>query len=397
MTARSLPLLLVLLWLVGCALRMPILAVPPVIPALRGEFDLSGTEIGILTGLPVILFAAAALLGSRLVSRLGAVAAAVSGLVLAGLGCALRGLSADVVTLFAATIVMGAGVAVTQPAAPALVGRWLPHRIGLGTGVYTNGFLVGEILPVALFPVVFPLLGSSWRATFLFWAAPVLAIAVLLLALAPREAEVGVQPSARWWPDWRPGDILRVGSIFAASSGIYFASNAFLPSYLNEAGRPDLISPALTALNLGQLPASLLLIGFGRRLERKVWPFVAAGAICLVALGVIAATANVFTVATAAILGFAAGFSFALALTLPPLMSTPREVARVSGAMFTIGYSGAVLISVLSGAAWDALGAARYAFAPIALSALALMVVVLTIDLARKPDAGVGEARSGQA
>jgi CP family cyanate transporter-like MFS transporter len=27
---------------------------------------------------------------------------------------------------------------------------WLPHRIGFGTAVFTNGLLVGEILPVAL-------------------------------------------------------------------------------------------------------------------------------------------------------------------------------------------------------------------------------------------------------
>jgi len=33
--SRPLPIALVLLWLVGDALRLPILAVPPVIPALR--------------------------------------------------------------------------------------------------------------------------------------------------------------------------------------------------------------------------------------------------------------------------------------------------------------------------------------------------------------------------
>lgn len=116
MTSRPLPIALVLLWLVGNALRLPILAVPPVIPALRSEFGLSGTEIGILTGLPVILFAAAAMPGSRLVARLGAVAAAVAGLLLAAFGSALRGAAPDMATLFAATIVMGVGVAVTQPA-----------------------------------------------------------------------------------------------------------------------------------------------------------------------------------------------------------------------------------------------------------------------------------------
>jgi len=67
--SRSLPTSLILLWLVGNALRLPILAVPPVIPALRDEFHLSGTQIGILTGLPVFLFAIAALAGSRLISR----------------------------------------------------------------------------------------------------------------------------------------------------------------------------------------------------------------------------------------------------------------------------------------------------------------------------------------
>ena len=64
-------------------------------------------------------------------------------------------------TLFATTIVMSAGVAVTQPAMAALVGRWVPRHIGLGTGIYTNGLLVGEILPIALSPLLFPLLGGS--------------------------------------------------------------------------------------------------------------------------------------------------------------------------------------------------------------------------------------------
>ena len=276
-TSRSFSTSLVLLWLIGSALRLTILAVPPVIPALRDEFHLSGTDIGILTGLPVVLFAAAALAGSRLVARVGAVAAVVAGLMLAALGSALRAITPDVMTLFAATIVMGAGVAVTQPALPALVGRWSPHRIALGTGIYTNGLLIGEILPVAIFPLLFPLLGGSWRATFVFWAVPVFVIALLVMAIAPREKSASLAAPPRWWPDWPARDIWRLGLTFASASALYYASNAFLPGHLTEAGRADLINPALTALNLGQLPASLVLIAFGRHLERKAWPFVLAG------------------------------------------------------------------------------------------------------------------------
>ena len=45
-----------LLWLAGVGLRLTILAVPPVIALIQADLQLSGTEIGILSGLPVILF-----------------------------------------------------------------------------------------------------------------------------------------------------------------------------------------------------------------------------------------------------------------------------------------------------------------------------------------------------
>ena len=374
---------LVLLWLIGNALRLPILAVPPVIPALRGELGLSGTDIGILTGLPVVLFAAAALAGSRLVARVGVVTAVVLGLALAAIGSALRGIAPDVLTLLAATALMGVGVAVTQPALPALVGQWLPRNIGLGTGTFTNGLLVGEILPVTLFPLLFPLLGGSWRATFVLWAIPIAAIAVLFLVMAPRTTTPAVTTS-RWWPAGSPREILRMAVIFAGASALYYGSNAFLPAYLTSAGRPDLINPTLTALNAGQLPASLLLIGFARHLERRIWPFVATGLVSIGCIAIMMVTADAFTVAASAVLGFVIGAAFVLGLTLPPLLSAPGEVARVSAAMFTISYGSAMVVAVIGGVAWDLTGSERAAFLPIALSALPLILLAPTLRFDRK-------------
>lgn len=389
MKSPSLPLSLGLLWLIGIALRLTILAVPPVLPTLRSELNLSGTEIGILTGLPITLFAAAALVGSQLVGRLGAVIATIAGLLLTALGSALRGATSDVIALFATTVVMGAGVAITQPAMPALVGRWLPNRIGVGTGIYTNGLLVGEILPIALFPLLFALFGHSWRSTFVFWAVPIVAIALVVMAAAPRDRGTGGSTPQRWWPNWPARDIWTLGLVFGSSSALYYASNAFLPSLLTEAGRPDLITPALTALNTGQLPASFILIGFAPKLERRAWPFMLAGVLSLASIAGLVASPGIVTIASAAVLGFAGGAVFALGLTLPPLLSASREVARVSAAMFTIGYASAVGVSVLSGVAWDFMGTPRYAFLPIALSALPLIVLVPTIRFDRKPGAGV--------
>ena len=57
--------LLCLLWLGGITLRVTILAVPPVIPLIRTELGMSETQVGMLTGLPPVLFACS---GAELVS-----------------------------------------------------------------------------------------------------------------------------------------------------------------------------------------------------------------------------------------------------------------------------------------------------------------------------------------
>ena len=107
------------------------------------------------------------------------------------------------------------------------------------------------IFPVAL-PLLLPTFADYWRATFALWAAPIVAIAVLAFVMAPREQAVTVREvSGRWWPDWPAWDVWRLSLIFGGVGPLYFRTNAFLPGYLSEAGKADLISPALTALNLG--------------------------------------------------------------------------------------------------------------------------------------------------
>ena len=88
---RRLLLNVILLWLIGNALRIPILAVPPVIPRIHTDLDMSATAVGVLGGLPVVLLATAALPGSLVIARLGPVRAVVAGLLIAALAGALRG------------------------------------------------------------------------------------------------------------------------------------------------------------------------------------------------------------------------------------------------------------------------------------------------------------------
>src|SRR5207248_8907018 len=109
------------------------------------------------------------------------------------------------------------------------------------------------------------------------------------------------------------------------------------------------------------------------QLERRAWPFIACGVLMLVCVMGIASSANFSTVLFSGFLGFLGAVVMTLGFGLPALLSAPDEVARMSAAMFTISYGEALVISVLSGAAWDIAGSARFAFLPIALSAVPLL------------------------
>jgi CP family cyanate transporter-like MFS transporter len=383
-----------LLWLGGAGLRLTILAVPPVIALIQRDLHLSGTEIGILSGLPVILFAIAALPGSLLIARFGALSTLVAGLVIAGVGSGLRGAVLNVFALYATTILMSAGIAIMQPALSPLVRQWLPHRVSFGTALYSNGLLVAETLAVMLtIPVVLPLVDGSWRWSLAVWGIPLVLIALLTVVFAPPSEGAAAHPPASgrsWWPDWSNKLIWQIGFLFGSVNSIYFCTNAFLPGYLTGAGRPDLIGSALTALNFGQLPASFVLLAIAGKLERRAWPFVLCGVLMILCVAGIAGTASLWTVLFAGVLGFLGAFVMTGGFALPALLTAPSDVARLSAAMFTISYSEALVVSVLSGAAWDIGGSARFAFLPIALSAVPLMIVPMAIRFGRPQDAPTG-------
>lgn len=370
---------LVLLGLAGIALRIPILAVPPLLPPIHDDLHMSETEIGILVGLPLALFAVAAVPGSLLVARLGARVTLVSGMLIAALASGARGIAGGLPTLYVATVLMGLGVAVMQPALPRLVREWVSERIGLGTAVYTNGMLIGAVTPIALtLGFVMPLVGQSWRADLVFWAAPVLLIAIIyMLALPalPHAAATNEGGPTRWWPDWTSPLIWMLGLTFASNNSIYFALNAVLPEYLTFTGRGELISTTLLWLNIAQLVVMVVMLWAADRLLHRAWPYLVFGPLALVGLFAMAYLDGVWVVVAAVFVGLATAVTFATTLALPPALSRPDDVHRTAAGTFAIAYAVSVLVPIICGALWDHTGIPRMAFLPIAVCALGLTIL----------------------
>lgn len=388
---------LALLWLFGICLRVTVLAIPPVIPLVHGSFVLSQSAVAALTSLPVLLFSFAALPGSLLVSRFGAAHVLTAGILVTGLASALRGMADGVVLLFGATFLMGVGIAVMQPALPAIVRDWVPRRVALGTAVYSNALLVGEALSASLtIPVVLPLVGNSWRWSLVVWSVPVVLIG-LVAAWATRargETHPAMSGARRWWPDWHDPLTWKLGVICGYASSLYFGTNAFLPDYLASRGLAHLLNPSLSALNWVQLPASVLMLFFAGRLTRRRWPFAALGTIATGSLAGLLFMPDAWVVFWSGVLGFCNAFMLILTLALPPLIAKPADVSRLAAAMIAIGYLLAFLVPIAGGALWDATKLANAAFAP--LLVFGAIAIALAATLRFDADAPVSGADTGK-
>ncbi len=376
---------LVLLWLAGNGLRLTILAVPPILALIILDLHLSGTEVGVLNAIPVLLFALVAVPGSLLIARVGAVPALVMGLLIAAAGSALRGFAGGAVLLYAGTVVMGAGIAVMQPALPPTVRQWVPHRIGFATAVYTNGLLFGEILAVATTAIVLPLVAGSWRASLVFWSIPLAVIALVIFFFQPGGSGADPVRHRHWMPDWRDPLLWKVGLMMSGANQLYFCTNAFLPGFLLQTGHTGKIGPALTALNGGQLPASFILLAMASRLERKRWPLLCAGVLGLVGIaGLLTSSGQWGIIGSAALIGFACAIVLTLVLAMPALLVAPDDVPRMSAGVFTIGYGIAMTVSVLGGIAWDFSHNAAFAFLPVTLAVLPIIVLGPMTNLSQR-------------
>jgi CP family cyanate transporter-like MFS transporter len=374
--------ILALLWLAGAAMRIPLLVVPPVIPLIHNDLHMTETQVGALMGMPLVMFAAAAIPGSLLIARLGAVRVAFLGLLIAALGAAARGTVADVWTLYAATVVMGGGISILQPSMPTLVRMWLPTRIALASAGYTNGMLVGStIAAAATIPLTLPAVGGSWRANLVVWAIPVLAAALLFAAPALRSPPAATAAPLRWWPDWKSPQLWLLGVTLGVNNAQFFAANAFVPEYLAATGRGALIGPAIGWLNGAQLIASALLLAMAETIQGHKWPYTVFGPLTLLGVIGIVIGEGQWIVLSAAVLGFAASVTFVVSFGLPAVVSPPGEVHRTAAGMFTISYSIAVITPIVCGALWDSSGLPWTAFLPIGLCGLLLTVLGANLNV----------------
>ncbi|MDZ7671146.1 MAG: MFS transporter [Gammaproteobacteria bacterium] len=387
---------LVLLWLVGLYMRLPILLAPPLAPMIGIELDLNETQIGALTTVPVLMLALGALPGSLAIARLGPRLTVVLALVLLAAASAGRGLAPPGWLLFAATALLGLAIAVMQPALPVLVKRWCPASVALGSAVYMNGLLMGEFLGAGLtLPLVMPLLDGDWRATLLAWSVPAVAVALAVQlhnGSATERAAAG--EGITWKPRWRDPLVWQLGILLGAASAGFFGTNAYLGSVLEERGQGGRLASVLFAFNVTQVAGSFLMIALARRLEGRHWPVIAAAAALPAGLlGVIFGADHLFLVAVV-VLGLSTCVQLILMVSLVPQIAAEPDTGPLAAGMFAVGYLLGFAVPLLGGVLADAAGSARLALLPLGVLALVSLAVASTVRFghgSRRSSTSTGE------
>ena len=277
---------------------------------------------------------------------------------------------------------MGVGIAIVQPSLPSLVALWLPRRVGTATAAFSNGLLIGEILPAALtVPWVLALTGGSWEWALAFWSAPVVLTAVAVFLGTRHEPRAAGVPMPLWVPDWRNAVTWRLGITLGMASAIYFGLNAFIPDYLRSTHHPELITPALTYFNLFQLPASVIVALLSHLVLGRRWPFIATGVLTVAAtvgFVLLSGTAQLIAVG---LVGYAAAQVFMLVLALPSLLVPADDVHRLTAGITTIQYSAGFFAPVIAGALWDATGSSSSVYLMVILAGIVQTLVPIGLRL----------------
>ena len=375
----------VLLWLAGVYLRIPVLVAPPLAPFISDELALTQALTGALTTLPILMLAIGAMPGSLAISRIGPRNTLALAMVIMVIGSAGRGLVPDTVTLMVASAVMGLGVAMMQPALPALLPRWLaPHHLALGSAIYMNGMLMGEFIGAGItLPVLMPLLDNSWRATLLAWSLPALLVAAALF-LPKRDLARPVRRSA-WLPDWKNPLTLRIGLLLGLSGSMFFGLNAYMGNLLEQQGHFEKLADALFWYNFAQVVASLLMLKMAR-----YWVGKRSMIILMAMLSIVGTSGTIVlegwpAIFSATLMSFVAGILLILLVALPPLLVRSEETGRLSAGTFLVGYTLAFSVPMIGGLIADWSGDIRHAIMVMVGYSLLVLPIAFTLDLRRRP------------
>ncbi len=225
-------------FLVAANLRPPLTNVGPLLDPIRHSLGLSSTATGLLTALPLPIFACFAPF-----ARLGFVLgiertlAGCLGLITAGIALRSQG---SVAALFGGTAILAVGIGIANMLMPSVIKRDFPHHVGSMTTAYVmvmslaGAIATGLSVPLSDYP-------TRWLAGFAGDLGGLRGVALLLwLPEACKPAETLIARPADYQdagaPIWRSALAWQVTLFMGLQFLVYYVMLGWMPLFLADQG-----------------------------------------------------------------------------------------------------------------------------------------------------------------
>lgn len=355
--------------LVAVNLRAPITAVGPLVPTMKTELPFSSGVFGLLTTIPLIMFAAFSPFVRRISDKLGAGMTLLYAVVAILFGVIIRSFAGNI-GLFAGTFLLGAGIAIGNVLVPGIIKARFPERIGLATGAFTISMTSFAAVSAAVSYPLSKINGMGWRNSLAVWL--LLAIIGLLVWLPQRNLSIlpqkGAIPIAQK-PErsvWRTGLAWWLTVLMGAQSFLFYFFAAWLPTIALFKGLSQESAGYLAfAFQLTTIPAAFLIPAIAARLKDQRGLISVVAGLYIVSLIGLALTKSIVPLTICVMLyGFSTGSCFNLCMLLISLRT--RNAVRatsLSGMVQSLGYGFGALGPILGGWLFDWTGNWNTAFA----------------------------------
>ncbi|CAJ1229796.1 MFS transporter [Lactiplantibacillus xiangfangensis] len=329
--------------LVAINMRLPITAIPPILPNLQQASGLSATVAGLLTSIPLLTFAIFSSVFTKASQRWGEFKVLLIAFIILSCGAALRILP-QVTPLLLGTFLIGLGIDGGNVIIPAVIKDRLPNRPTLGVSLYTTAMVLMSSLATGIVGPLTAKFSLTTTMVVLFVLSLISVIGCLLLTdRHPADTVKATNTTAKLPKSiWTDQLAWLITLFFGIQALLYYSLVTWLPNIFQTVGYDANVAAMLvTILQLACLACALLTPIFASsKLGKQLMLWIIGIGFGLGTIGVYLPLHTLaFGVTLALLMGVASGFSFNLAIIFfTQKTSNPSETIEVSGMAQTFGY-----------------------------------------------------------
>lgn len=344
--------------LVGAVMRIPFTTIPTVLSDVADGLGVSVNSLGILTSIPLIMFAFCSSLAPRLADKFGLEKLFTMVLVALFAGSIMRVFNLP--SLYIGTMIIGISIAMMNVLFPSIILANQPFRIGLLTTIYTTAMgIASSVASSVAVPIVKM---TSWKGLIVILS---LLILIALAVWFPNTFHNHMTEkdehthSASLWKNKAAIALLIFGGL---QSLLFYTGMTWLPTMASQAGVSSEAAGILASIySLMSLPFSLTIPTLTTSLSSKNRKIILAiVSICGIAgTGMLLFQTSSFTywLIVNILIGIAVSALFPYMLVAFSMKShTPSQTAQLSGMVQSGGYLLAAFGPTLFGYSFDLFG-----------------------------------------